>query len=161
MKNKEKVVKKIFVPLEQNKNLEKAIISDLDGTLCLFEGKRSPYNATNCDLIDWLNEPVASVIRIFYKNNYKIIFVSGREDKYEPETRRFIEKHFNIEYELFMRKSKDFRKDSIIKEEIFNNYIKDKYNICFVLDDRDQVVKKWREIGLTCFQVAEGNFKKE
>ena len=27
-----------------------------------------------------------------------------------------------------------------------------------VLDDRNQVVKMWRENGLTCLQVAEGDF---
>ena len=30
--------------------------------------------------------------------------------------------------------------------------------ILFVLDDRSQVVKMWRELGLTCLQVADGNF---
>ena len=33
------------------------------------------------------------------------------------------------------------------------------YDVAGVLDDRDQVVKMWRnELGLTCLQVAEGNF---
>jgi hypothetical protein len=27
-----------------------------------------------------------------------------------------------------------------------------------VFDDRDQVVRMWRSLGLTVFQVAEGNF---
>ena len=27
-----------------------------------------------------------------------------------------------------------------------------------VFDDRDKVVKMWRDNGLTCFQVAPGNF---
>jgi hypothetical protein len=152
--------------------LPNAIISDLDGTLALFNsiGKngqavlkhkgvhvRSPYDASKCEA-DAPNEPVVAVIDSFYKNGYKIIFCSGREDCYRTQTEKFITKHLGIEYELFMRQTADQRKDSIIKQEIYNKNIKGKYNVFFVLDDRDQVVELWRSLGLTCFQVAEGNF---
>jgi len=57
-----------------------------------------------------------------------------------------------------MRKDNDFRPDEEIKKEIYNNFIKDDYNIFFVLDDRTKVVNMWRSLGLTCLQVADGNF---
>jgi hypothetical protein len=57
-----------------------------------------------------------------------------------------------------MRPKNDYRKDSLIKEEIYVNNIKNKYNVIAVYDDRDQVVKKWRELGIKCFQVDYGNF---
>jgi len=57
-----------------------------------------------------------------------------------------------------MRKSKDNRKDSIVKEEIYRKHIFPFYYIQFVLDDRNQVVDHLRELGLTVFQVAPGNF---
>jgi hypothetical protein len=57
-----------------------------------------------------------------------------------------------------MRKTDDFRKDSIIKEEIYQENIEGKYNVLCVLDDRNQVVDFWRAKGLTCFQVAPGDF---
>jgi hypothetical protein len=57
-----------------------------------------------------------------------------------------------------MRKTDDFRKDSIIKEEIYQNEIEGKYNVLCVLDDRNQVVEFWRAKGLVCFQVAPGDF---
>jgi predicted kinase len=148
-----------FTPAIQNENADKAIISDLDGTLALFVGKRSPYDATNCDVIDKPNLPVVETIKLFNEKGYKILFCSGREDKHRDATIRFIEKHLpGIEYELYMRSSNDFRKDSVIKEEIFSNYIKDKYNVLMVLDDRSSVCQFWRGIGLTCFQVAPGDF---
>lgn len=50
------------------------------------------------------------------------------------------------------------RKDSIAKHELFDEHIRDRYRIAFVLDDRDQVVKMWRSLGLTVFQVADGTF---
>jgi hypothetical protein len=58
---------------------------------------------------------------------------------------------------LYMRQDGDFRRDDIVKQEILDKYI-DKDRVLFVLDDRDQVVDMWRRNGLTCFQVAEGDF---
>jgi hypothetical protein len=52
----------------------------------------------------------------------------------------------------------DMRNDSIVKEEIYEEHIKPRFNVRFVLDDRDRVVKMWRENGLKVLQVAEGDF---
>lgn len=142
--------------LVQNKDLPKTIICDLDGTLAKIDG-RSPYDAEKCEQ-DLLNEPVASVVKSYHKNGYTILLVSGREDKFKPQTENWLRKH-NIEYhDLIMRKSGDMRKDAIVKREIFDDFIKDKYYIEFSLDDRNQVVDMWRDLGLTCLQVDYGDF---
>lgn len=143
-----------------------AVLCDLDGTLCLMNG-RSPYDASTCDQ-DLPNVPVIETIKAHVYQGRKIIFCSGREDKFKPQTEEFIKKYVKIfddehngeviEYELHMRKTGDFRKDAIIKQEIYDNNIKGKYNVLCVLDDRNQVVDFWRSIGLTCFQVAPGAF---
>ena len=153
-------------------NLSEAIICDLDGTLALIHN-RSPYDASDCDIKDLPNKPVIETVLAHYKAGRKIIFCSGREDKFRPETIRFIEKYCQltvdsahdrdffptvIQYQLHMRKTDDFRKDAIIKEEIYQEHIEGKFNVLLVLDDRDQVIQFWREKGLTCFQVAYGNF---
>ncbi len=67
-------------------------------------------------------------------------------------------KQIPIQYQLFMRPTGDQRNDGIMKEIMFNEHIRGKYNVRFILDDRDRVVSKWREMGLTAFQVAPGNF---
>ncbi|HEY5267630.1 MAG TPA: AAA family ATPase [Candidatus Saccharimonadales bacterium] len=138
--------------------LPEAVLCDLDGTLALIHG-RSPYDASDCDIKDLPNTPVVKSVQMYHDAGYKIVFCSGRENKYEPETRRFIEKHLpNVAYELHMRKTDDFRKDAIIKEEIYQNFILDKFNVLLILDDRSSVVQFWRDKGLTCFQVATGDF---
>lgn len=155
-----KPIKRVRKELEyqlQDANLPKAIICDLDGTLALMNG-RNPFDATNCDQ-DLLNEPVANVLKNYKNLGYKILLVSGREDQYKAPTLRFLEMHGIAFDDLIMRKSNDSRKDSIIKTEIFNDFIKDKYFIEFVLDDRNQVVDTWRkDLKLPCFQVYYGDF---
>lgn len=160
-----------------DKTLPEAVVCDLDGTLALIHN-RSPYDASNCDIKDLPNVPVIETILAHYKQGRKIIFCSGREDKYRPETIRFIEKYVStqmgwtspydsfdtevvsvpIKYELHMRKTADFRKDSLVKEEMYENNILGKCNVLMVLDDRTSVVNFWREKGLVCFQVAPGEF---
>lgn len=147
--------------MEEIEGLPSAIICDLDGTLALLNG-RNPYDASTCEN-DKLNDPVAHILHCVHQTGLgaKIIFVSGRENKYREQTLKFLDKHgFSkiIHEGLFMRETGDNRDDRIVKKEIFDANIKGKYNIKFVLDDRNKVVEMWRSIGLTCFQVAEGNF---
>lgn len=155
-----KAIKKVTKNLEyaeQNTELPKAIICDLDGTLALMNG-RNPFDASKCDE-DLLNEPVANVLKNYKKLGYQVLLVSGREDKFKAPTLRFLENHAIAFDDLIMRKSDDNRKDSIIKTEIYNEYIKDKYFVEFVLDDRNQVVDTWRnDLKLPCFQVYYGDF---
>ena len=134
----------------------KAVICDLDGTLALLNG-RNPYDASTCEQ-DLLNKPVSVLVEALQCHGYKIIFVSGRFDTHRKETEQWLKNH-NIKYhKLFMRQADDKRRDSIIKRELYEKEIKPNYNVEIVLDDRNQVVAMWRETGLTCLQVAEGNF---
>lgn len=152
-------------PITQDPKLPKAIICDLDGTLAII-GDRSPYDATDCDLKDSLNVPVRNTLwGVELAFGHDIIFMSARDSKYRPDTERFIIKHlqnepgtYDLRYQLYMRAEGDTRKDWIVKKELFETHVKGKYYVDFVLDDRDQVVKLWREMGLTCFQVAPGDF---
>jgi hypothetical protein len=129
----------------------------LDGTLALTVN-RNPYDASRSDE-DELNEPVANVLKTFAEKGYHILLVSGREETSREPTVRFLEKFAIPHHRLWMRKAKDFRKDRLVKKEIFDMEIAANYFVEFILDDRDQVVEMWRkELKLTCFQVNYGNF---
>lgn len=144
--------------MDPKKKLIPAIICDLDGCLSLFDGKRSPYDASKC-ADDDISPQVAETVKLYYEKGYHIIFCSGRDDKYRSPTIAFIEKHLpGMTYDLLMRKSSDMRKDSIIKEEIYRQEIENKYFAHLILEDRSSVVAMWRQLGLVCFQVAEGDF---
>jgi len=142
--------------IEQDDSLPRAIICDLDGTLALMDG-RSPFDWKEC-INDKVNEPVRRVIESM-KETHAIIMLSGRDGCCQPETKQWFINNDIPHDELFMREKDDSRKDSIIKKELFDESIRDKYYVEFVLDDRDQVVNLWRrEIGIPCFQVNYGDF---
>ncbi len=142
---------------EQDESLPKAIVCDLDGTLALLNG-RNPFMAFKCEE-DGLNQPVAHILEVYKKLGYAILLLSGRSDEYQEETLRWLTKH-EIEYDLLrMRPMKDSRKDSIFKRELYDQNIAGKYQVEFILDDRNQVVNMWRdELKLPCFQVYYGDF---
>lgn len=141
----------------QDHTLPKAILCDLDGTLALLNG-RNPYEAEGCEM-DLLNEPVANVVKTYHTLGYRIILLSGRKDTARLQTENWLKRH-EIHYDLLlMRAGDDGRKDAIIKSELFHLFIRDKFYIEFILDDRNQVVDMWRnELGLPCWQVYYGDF---
>jgi predicted kinase len=134
-----------------------AVIVDIDGTVALMDG-RGPFDEHRVHE-DRPNEAVIRAVRAMHAAGNLVIFCSGRTDACYEATVEWIREHVDITYEaLFMRKSGDQRKDSIIKAEIFDEHIRRNYTIVGVFDDRLQVVRKWREIGLPVFAVAEGDF---
>ncbi len=141
----------------QDESLPPAIICDLDGTLAIMNG-RSPYEGKACES-DLLNQPVYDIVKSYHDMGHTIILLSGRTDDAKPHTERWLAK-YNVPYDhLIMRKATDKRRDSIIKRELFDQNIKDKYFVRFVLDDRNQVVDMWRQdLGLACLQVNYGDF---
>jgi hydroxymethylpyrimidine pyrophosphatase-like HAD family hydrolase len=140
-------------------SLPLAILCDLDGTLALL-GERSPYDATDA-INDILNNPVAHILQTYHEAHPEIalILISGREERYRPQTEKWLKQHGIQFTSLYLRKDRDFRKDTVIKTEIFRANVELKYTTLFVLEDRDQVVEMWRkQLGLTCLQVEYGAF---
>lgn len=138
-------------PLNQNPELPHAIICDLDGTLALF-GNKNPFER------DFINDDVSiPVANLFNQYPHRRIIFSGRNDKFKNETIEWLKQN-SIHYDfLDMRKDGDFRKDIIIKKEMFETHIKDKYYVDFVVDDRPQVIRLWQEdLGLFVFNVGNG-----
>lgn len=134
--------------------LSEVVLCDLDGTLALF-GNANPYDRDF--LKDKPNQTVISIINGL-ETHIQLIIISGRNGKYKKDTEKWLAEN-KISYDkLIMRSEDDVRKDSIVKQEIYETEIKGKYNVLFVLDDRNQVVELWRSLGLVCLQVADGDF---
>jgi len=143
-------------PVAYDPNLEDIVIFDIDGTVALMSN-RSPFDWARVHE-DAVNQPVADLVRLIDDSGIPVIALSGRDGSCRTLTENWLVAN-NIPFDdLFMRAAGDSRKDSIVKMEIYNEHIRGKYNVKFILDDRNQVVDMWRSLGLPCFQVAPGNF---
>ena len=147
-------IERYRVPIDYD--LKPAIICDLDGTLAWMQG-RSPFNYNKVDE-DKIDERLRHILLQYMGNRYQIIFVSGREgtDECRRKTQNWLDEkmipNYNNWYTLHMRKKGDYRPDEVIKKEIYEQYIKDQYDVMCVFDDRQKVVDMWREQGLLCCQ---------
>jgi hypothetical protein len=136
-----------------------AVIVDIDGTLAHKAPGRDIYDLTRVHE-DSPHLPVVEAVEAARASGARIIFCSGREDTSRAATERWLELHVDrtADEPLYMRAADDKRRDSIVKRELFDAHIRHEYDVRYVLDDRNQVVEMWRSLGLTCFQVAEGDF---
>ncbi len=149
----------------QDVTLPRCVLVDIDGTVA-DKGARSPFDWHRVGE-DAPKRPIIRLVQALHSSGYAIVFFSGRDAVCRSETMAWLEQYFGwkcestatTDYELFMRHSGDNRKDSIIKHELFEQHILGRYYVELVIDDRQQVVDMWRRtLGLTCVQVAYGDF---
>lgn len=153
----ENVLPRISKPV-RNPRLRNCVICDLDGTLAELNG-RNAYDASNCDDTDTPNAAVLDLLKLHHSAGAVVIFTSGREDKYFGPTIRFLNScgfSPDLNCLLYMRLSGDMRPDDVVKQEIYDTFIKGKYNVLCVVDDRPKVVRMWKSNGLHVFNVGHG-----
>jgi phosphoglycolate phosphatase-like HAD superfamily hydrolase len=150
-------------------NIKTTVIFDLDGTLALVDKRREiakkPNGKIDFDIfydpqyieLDEPNSFVIELAKMYKRNGYEIVIVSGRSDRTKEATERWLEKYGILYDRIIMRKRKNFTPDNELKERWLEKYL-DRDNIRVVVDDRQRVVDMWRRNGLDVFQVANGNF---
>lgn len=136
------------------------IICDIDGTVALNDGHRGHFewDKVSGDTPNW---PVVDVVTCLVQRGRTVVFVSGRMEQCRSATMQWLFNTIPVivpTFDLFMRPDDDFRPDEVLKREIYERDILPFWDVKFVLDDRDKVVAMWRELGLTCLQVAPGDF---
>lgn len=144
-----------------NKELPKAIIFDIDGTLAHNKGHRGPFEYDK-SIDDEVDGFLVEQLRFNYYTGINIIILTGRESDKDSNkssvTVEWLNKHGIPFDEIYCRAHKDHRNDAIVKEELFFDNIADRFNVQCVFDDREQVVNMWRDIDVTCYQVAKNLF---
>jgi len=146
-------------------------IFDIDGTLAngdhrLHHIQKQPkdwdafFEACDADLP---HMHIIQLARDILAAGTPIVFVSGRSDQVIVKTVDWLQSqinHPNIHKgcRVYMRKAGDHKNDDELKIELLAELRKDGYEPIMAFDDRNRVVKAWREAGIPCAQVAEGDF---
>lgn len=147
----------------------KAVIIDIDGTIAQLDQRLNHLQSTpknwNLFYADMKNDKLHvwcfNLVQAMMDRGFEIIFCTGRPEEYRQMTKDWLKKNCKWQpytYELFMRKDKDYRPDTITKKELYDKNIKDKYDILFVVEDRQGVVDMWRNLGLVTLQCHKGDY---
>ena len=145
------------------------IIFDLDGTLSIV-GDRIKYLERPTAKKDWdafyshcgednVNKPIALLYDTIVRTNRNgvVKVVTGRRESTRETTLEWFSRYGLLlsTENLLMRPDNDYRHDTLVKPELVKDFL---HQITMVFEDRTSMVNKWRELGITCLQVAEGNF---
>lgn len=148
----------LYVP---DLNKPEALIVDMDGTTAIKWEGRGYHDYDERVFRDTPNIPVIRMVKAMADTGVQPVFLSGRKgfDTCRTATSAWITEHIGIgAHWLYMREPDDNRPDWIVKTELFDDFIRPNWNVVAAVDDRNQVVQRWRQMGIPTFQVADGDF---
>jgi hypothetical protein len=151
--------------------LPSAIIVDLDGTLTSCEHRRKFVTNGNKNWRDFnfnipFDAPVPWVRRVVVDamwSDVAVLFTSGRGEQSRYDTEQWLYENvitnellaLRKPWKLLMRAHGDFRKDDVVKRELYDDHIAGQYDVEFVIDDRWMVIQMWESLGLFVIRVTD------
>lgn len=143
--------------------MNKVIIVDIDGTISdnshrmhlILTSPKKWKEFFDESSNDPPYEDVYWLVNLLFETDNTIIFVTARPENEREKTISWLKK-YNLDgkyKKLYMRSEGDFRDDFIVKKELLQKIRSDGYDPFIALEDRNNVVKMWREEGISCFQV--------
>ena len=125
--------------------------------------------------LDEPNHPVIKMAQLFNHDGFNIVIFSGRNDRSFHTTKEWLDLN-QVPFHLLVMRPDKFKEDSwpiadgnpatkdmrfmpdeILKKKMLDAFV-DIDDVFLVVDDRNKVVKMWRDLGLNVFQVADGDF---
>lgn len=149
-------------------------IFDLDGTLAdtqhrlhYLDNKKDPDRWRRFYRACHLDSPISDTIKTFKTLSVTadIQIWTGRSDEVKEQTMDWLFWYVisvhrdHISSILKMRKEGDYTPDHILKKSWLESMsLEDRRRLVAVFEDRASVVQMWRDNGVTCYQVAKGDF---
>lgn len=158
-KVEDKEADKITTMRKNDSLKELATIVDLDGTLCNISerlhyikagGKKEWDKFFGAIDQDIPNTWCATLVNSLFRDNRKIVYCTGRPDKYREVTINWLKRYGlweQCDNNLFMRMEGDYRQDYIVKEVLLDFEILTRFNpLCFI-DDNEGNIKMFKNRG--------------
>jgi predicted kinase/uncharacterized HAD superfamily protein len=156
--DKEFIPRPSIIPYFPDYSKPRAFIVDVDGTVAEGSTVRTPYDTSRYHLDLPKQDVIDLVQRLHYDSGMRPLFTTGRHEDFRGVTYEWLVTNMKMPVDyLFMRENRQTPDDQE-KIMLFDKHIRDNFWVNFCLDDRDRVVRAWRSLGLTCLQVAEGDF---
>jgi len=151
-----------------NYDRKPCVICDIDGTLADVEHRRHFVQGKKKDFTAFYDAmgddtpmiPIIGLVNMYMLNSWPVLLCTGRPERYREITEKWLDTIGLLRYEaLYMRREdEEYTPDYQVKLVMLKQIRDEGYHPEIAIDDRNQVVEMWRSEGLTCLQVAEGNF---
>lgn len=151
---------------KRGEEMKNAVIFDIDGTLAnvdhrrhFVEGKKKDFDAFYEAMPnDAPYDDIIELAILLETKDRDVVICTGRPASYLETTVKWLKSN-DVPYSCLMMRPFDrkYDPDWQVKQSMLDE-LKKVYNITMAIDDRDQVVKMWRDNGIRCLQVADGNF---
>lgn len=145
--------------------MSKCYIFDIDGTLAdgthrLHHIQKTPKDWTAFFAECGEDKPINHMLDLAWQlqNHAKIVYVSGRSEECRNQTIQWLAVNKAPHGPVYMRKAEDHQDDDKLKIEMLADIRADGYEPIMAFDDRNRVVRAWRDAGIPCLQVADGDF---
>jgi len=143
------------------------VIFDIDGTIAdcthrlhLIESEKKEWEKFFFECVN--DKPIKNIITLLqfiWCSHDEVVFCTSRPERTRKETIDWIESNTGITVEcMLMRADNDRRSDIIVKPELLMNAGLTPDKVAFIVDDRTKVVNRFRELGYTVLQCADGNY---
>ena len=147
---------------------KKYVIVDIDGTISKVGDRLKYLKMTPPDWDSFYNdcfndEPIEDIIKLvtILSEHYNIIYCTGRRDIVRIKTIEWLRLHLWVSRygnTLLMRANGDTRHDTEVKPELLKTAGIELDQIAYIIEDRNSMVAKWRDMGLTVLQPTLGDF---
>ncbi len=133
-----------------------AVIYDLDGCLCdtssiqhHLEGEERNFHAFHAAAADCPpHADVADAARADHADGRAVVVVTSREFIWRDQAIIWLEQH-DIPYDgLYLRIVGDYRKDLVVKGEIWDHLVEDGFRPIAAWDDQHEVLDLWAQKGV-------------
>lgn len=146
------------------------VIFDIDGTVAdcshrlhFINGAGKPdWNSFfSADLVA-KDEPIRPMLEMLavMQGSFAIVFGTSRPKRILHPTVSWLHVHapWLSSYQTYMRADDDRRSSAEVKADYLDKMARDGFRPIYAFEDRAQDAAMWRAAGITCLQVAEGNY---
>lgn len=140
--------------------MRKAIISDLDNTLALLNG-RNPEDEQHKLMDDLINEPLKRVITFFLSEGYPLLVLTGRWEEFYDQTLEWLKRNDIVPDKLYMRPATNYATGTRLKEWYLENVIQNTYDVEVAFEDTYVTAKMYRAHGINAWLVNGESWDKE
>lgn len=149
----------------EQSNLPTAWIVDIDGTIAINDGHRGWYGAEELKVgDDKAREEIITLLRALllvpFDERDELIFMTGRTERCRDQTVEWLTRELGlpdsseVSASLLMREIGDRRKDTVVKDDLFEKHVAGKYRVLGAFEDKPSVSMHWHRKGLSVLHVG-------